>query len=75
MKLGDKDNLKKKLDKEIIILFKDEVEKNKGIELYFTKYLNNYIELKNQYDTGLDKSQTSKRKIEYLCKKSIFVFN
>ena len=72
MKLGDEKDFKNKKDKDIIMLFKQEVEKIENIELYFTRYVNNYIELKNLWDTRLDKSQASKKTIELLCKESIF---
>ena len=74
MKLGDEESFKKKTDKDIIDLFKKEVEKeeNKGIELYFTRYLHNYTELKSLFERGLDKSEASKQKIEFLCKHSVF---
>jgi len=72
MKLGDENNFKNKKDKDIIMSFKTKVEKTENIELYFTRYVNNYIELKNLWDTRLDKSQASKKTIELLCKKSIF---
>ena len=74
MKLGDEESFKKIKDKDIIELFKREVENedNKGIEFYFTNYINNYAELKSLSDSGLDKSLASKQKIEFLCKNSIF---
>jgi hypothetical protein len=51
-----------KTDAEIINIFKNEVSKNKGIEIYFTKYVNNYSELKSLIDYGLDKSEASKKR-------------
>jgi len=63
---------KNKTDSEIINIFKDEVAKYKGIEVYFTRYVNNYSELKSLVDYGLDKSEASKKKISLICKKSNF---
>ena len=63
----------KKTDAEIINIFKDEVVKYKGIEAYFSKFVDNYSELKSLIDYGLDKSEASKKKIALICKNSNFL--
>jgi hypothetical protein len=73
-KLGknEKETFKRKKDIDIFNLFKEEVKKDNKIELYFTNYVNNYIELKSLFDSGLDKSEAQKKTIELLCKQSSF---
>ena len=63
---------KNKTDAQIINIFNNEVSKNKGIGVLFTRYVNNYSELKSLIDYGLDKSEASKKKISFICKKSTF---
>ena len=64
---------KNKTDVEILNIFKNEVTKYKGIEVYFMRYVNNYSELKSLIDYGLDRSEASKKKISLICKNSIFI--
>ena len=73
-KLGNENSLKNQYDNDFLELFKKQVEnnENKDIVLYFNKYVHNYTELKELNDIGLDKSQASKKKIELICKKSLF---
>ena len=73
-KLGNKGNIKNMLDDDFIILFQKEVKKSKDIELYFSKYINNFSELKNLFDLNFDKSSTAKNKIISICRKSLFTF-
>ena len=61
-KIGNEQAIKKKKDIEIIKSFINEVEKNQGIEVYFSRYIDNYPELKNLIEYGLDKSEASKQK-------------
>ena len=65
-------SFRKKKDIEIFNLFREKVKINNDIELYFTRYVNNYAEIKNAFDTGLDKSEATKEKIKLLCKESSF---
>ena len=46
-KIGNEQTIKNMKDIDIIKSFVKEVDKNKGIEAYFEKYVNNYLELKN----------------------------
>ena len=64
---------KYKTDFEIINIFKNEVEKYKKIELYFSIYVNNYSKLKTLFDYSLDKSEISIKKSIFICKNSIFL--
>ena len=57
---------------EVIKLFINEVQQSKGIEAYFERYVNNYPELKNLLERGLDKSEASKQKIKFICQNSVF---
>ena len=72
-KLGDDNTIKNKKDIDLIKSFKNEVEKNKEIEIYFKRYVDNYSELKSLVDYGLDKSEASKKKILLLCTESEFI--
>ena len=71
MKLGDENSFKDMSDSEIIKLFKSRIEdiQKEGIVVRFTNYVRNYELIKNIF---LDKSQTSKKKIELICKNSEF---
>ena len=46
---SDIDNFKNKKDIEIFNLFREQVKVNNNIELYFTRYVNNYAEIKNAF--------------------------
>ena len=71
-KIGNEESLKSKKDIEVIKLFINEVQKSKGIEAYFKRYVDNYPELKNLLERGLDKSEASKQKIKFICQNSVF---
>ena len=72
-KIGTNETIKKMNDSDIVSSFIKEIGKYKNMEIYFTQYVNNYIELKNLFSYGLDKSEASKQKIALICHKSIFV--
>ena len=72
-KLGNVDTIKTKKDIDVISSFVKEIKENKGIELYFIKYFNNYVEIKNLYDSKLDKSEASRKIIEFICQSSKFI--
>ena len=66
-------NFKEMEDIKFFKLFKQKVEKNKNIILYFTKYVNNFVELKNLVESSFDKSTASKRIINNICENSEFI--
>ena len=70
--LGDKETFKNKIDIDVIKSFKEKVRGNNDIELLFTNYINNYPEIKSLFGSGYNKSETSKIKIDLICKKSKF---
>jgi hypothetical protein len=76
-KLGSEQELKKAKDIDIIESFKNELEKHKDkdIQICFTRFVNNYSEIKSLVDYGLDKSEASKKKIELICEKSEFILS
>ena len=59
-------------DDKFLMLLKKEVEKFKDIEIYFNKYVNNYDELKNLFETKFDKSTASKKIIISILENSKF---
>jgi len=63
---------KYKTDFDLINIFKYEVTKYKGIEIYFSIYVKNYSELKTLIDYSLGKSEISTKKSIFICKNSIF---
>ena len=73
-KLGNEENIKNSKDIDIFNLFKNEIEKNNNnIEiLYFTKYINNFSEIKNIIDNCLNNSELFEQKINLISKISIF---
>ena len=66
-------NIKQMEDVKFFQLLKKKVEENNNITLYFTKYANNFIELKNLFESSFDKSAASKRIINSICEDSEFI--
>ena len=66
-------NINQMDNEEFFNLLKQRVEENKDIELYFTKYANNFIELKTLFESSFDKSAASKRIINNICEDSKFI--
>ena len=60
-------------DKDFFKLFKENVEKNKDIEIYFTRYVNTYNDLNKLFQNTFDKSATSKQIIISICANSVFI--
>ena len=54
--------------------FQENVKESKGIQLYFTKYVNIYNDLNKLYQNKFDKSAASKQKIISICMNSEFTF-
>ena len=71
--IGNEQTIKSMKGIDIIKSFVNEVNKNKKIEVYFEKYVNNYSQLKNLIEYGLDKSEASKQKIKSICQQSAFI--
>ena len=65
-------NIREQKDYEIIQILKEESLNNKDIAILFAKYVNNFEDLHSLKDSGFDKSEYSKKKIELICKKSTF---
>jgi len=72
-KFGDTKNFKQQDSVKFFQSFKKEVEKDNNIVLYFTKYVNDYGELKNLYDSNFDKTAASKRIIFAICEEAKFI--
>ena len=60
-------------DKDFFKLFKENVEKNKDIEIYFTRYVNAYNDLNKLFQNTFDKSAISKQIIISICANSVFI--
>ena len=71
-KFGDEGNLKQMDSVKFFNSLQSEVKKNKDIIFYFSKYINDYEELKNLYETKFDKSAASKRIIIAIGEEAIF---
>ena len=75
-KLGNINEIKKVTDKELIIEFRDLVNENNKdgkIELLFNKYINNYGELMQLINRGIDNTEISKKKLVLYLKIQNFI--
>ena len=73
-KIGTIQTIKEMNDSDIIFSFIKKLENYKNIEIYFTRYVNNYQELKDLFFFyGLDIPEDSKQKIALICHKSRFI--
>ena len=71
--LGTEEKLKTIQDSELIKLFVQKtIESEEILVERFTSYSNNFLEIKNLFDSRLDKSEASRQKIQYILKESIF---
>ena len=72
--LGKLEDFKNKNDSDIINLFKENVDKNKDILLYFEKFVDNYGQIKT-LESSLDKSQVLKNQIQNIINDSTFILS
>ena len=72
-KMGTSQHMKKYSDKELIVKFKELVNKNNEIELYFNKFINNYGEIIELMNRGFDNSEVSRKKIDFILESSEFI--
>ena len=73
-KIGTKDAIKNMIDYDLIIKFRGLVEDNNKknqIELLFNNYINNYGEIKELMNSGLDASKLMRKKIMLILDNSI----
>ena len=69
--VGKFDELKKKSDKEIINILKENAQNQKDISIYIKNYVNNYIQIK-LLKSSFNQSEVLQYKIEAILKESIF---
>jgi len=72
--LGNEETLKNRIDIDVLNFFKEKVNEHNNIELSFINYINNYLEIKSLSETEYYNSESSKYKIDLICKKSKFIF-
>jgi hypothetical protein len=72
-KLGKKDEIIKKKDKDLISDLKRIANGDNVIPIYFEKYVNNYGQIKELVNRGLDGSEISKKKILLIYENSEFI--
>ena len=71
-KLGKKNEIQKKADRDLISDFKRIANDDNAISIYIDKYINNYGQIKDLVNRGLDGSEISKKKILFIYESSEF---
>lgn len=72
-KLGKKNEIINKKDKDLISDLKRIASNDNVISIYFEKYVNNYGQIKELVNRGLDGSEISKKKILFIYENSEFI--
>jgi len=72
-KLGKKNEISKKTDKDLISDLKRISNDDNVIPIYIEKYVNNYGQIKELVNRGLDGSEVSKKKILFIYENSEFI--